>query len=149
MHVFSLVHAELERSGLNQAKLARRLGISESWVSRLLGAPGNWMHDTVSDLLYAISGSEIAYGAHKQEGLMTDRNALPSGYDAWRTDPGPAYREMTQEEQIEEADRMDEQEELLRDGIAAALSDDRGDIPLARIREIVNEELAKLKEHEK
>ena len=59
MRAFSLVHDELERSGISQAELAVRMGKSRTRICRLLGSPGNWTHDTESDLLFAISGAEI------------------------------------------------------------------------------------------
>ena len=61
MRAFSAVHQEYEASGIDQKELGKRLGKSKSRISRLLGAPGNWTHDTSSDLLYAISGSEFEY----------------------------------------------------------------------------------------
>jgi len=36
---------------INQADLARRIGRKPAQISRLLGAPGNWTINTVSDLL--------------------------------------------------------------------------------------------------
>ena len=59
--LFDLVHAEFRKSGLTQAELARRMGRRPEVVSRMLGAPGNWRLDTVSDLLFAISGAEAAF----------------------------------------------------------------------------------------
>jgi hypothetical protein len=50
---------EEERAGrLTKAKLARRIGKSPEVISRLLGGPGNWTADTVSDLLLGICGEE-------------------------------------------------------------------------------------------
>jgi hypothetical protein len=61
MHAFTLVQQEFERSGITQAELAARLGKGADVVCRILGAPGNWTLDTVSDYLWAISGAEIQY----------------------------------------------------------------------------------------
>lgn len=61
MHVFSLVQKEFHRIGITQAELALRLGKGADRVCRLLGAPGNWTLDTVSDLLFAISAAEVKY----------------------------------------------------------------------------------------
>jgi hypothetical protein len=58
---YDAVIREFLKSGLSQATLARRLGKRPEIISRLLGAPGNWTLDTVSDLLLAISGSEVKY----------------------------------------------------------------------------------------
>lgn len=57
-HVYSLVLDEFERSGINQATLAARLGKAPEIISRWLSGPGNWTLDTESDLLFAISGAE-------------------------------------------------------------------------------------------
>jgi len=61
MRAFNLVHAELEKSGLTKAELADRTGKGADRIAHLLGAPGNWTLDTISSLLYAISGAEIDY----------------------------------------------------------------------------------------
>ena len=60
-NVYELVLKEFQRSDLSQADLARRLGKKPEIVCRWLGAPGNWTLDTVSDLLFAISGAEVEY----------------------------------------------------------------------------------------
>lgn len=59
--LYSLVIDEFKRSRLSQADLARRLGKKPDIVCRWLAGPGNWQLDTVSDLLFAISGAEVAY----------------------------------------------------------------------------------------
>jgi hypothetical protein len=56
-----LVLSEFDRSGITQAELARRLGKRPEIISRLLGGVGNWGLDTLSDLLFGISGGEVAY----------------------------------------------------------------------------------------
>ena len=53
-----VVLEEFRKSGITQATLARRLGVAPEIISRRLGAPGNWRMDTVSDLLFGISGAE-------------------------------------------------------------------------------------------
>lgn len=58
---YDLVLTEFNNTGLTKADLARRLGKRPEVVSRLLGAPGNWGLDTVSDLLFAISGAAVVY----------------------------------------------------------------------------------------
>jgi hypothetical protein len=60
---YDLVLTEFKNSGLTKADLARRLGKRPEVVSRLLGAPGNWGLDTVSDLLFAICGAAVVYNA--------------------------------------------------------------------------------------
>jgi hypothetical protein len=49
----------LEQDGLTKAELARRIGQSPERITRLLGAPGNWTLDTVSDLLLGIAAEEL------------------------------------------------------------------------------------------
>ena len=67
--IYEFVLAEFRKSGLSQADLARRLRKRPEVISRLLGAPGNWGLDTMSDLLFAISGGEPRYGiAHPLDG---------------------------------------------------------------------------------
>lgn len=60
-NVYHAVIQEYQDSGLSQATIARRLGKAPETVNRLLGAPGNWTLDTISDLLFAISGAEPTY----------------------------------------------------------------------------------------
>lgn len=50
---------DAERRGLTKALLARRLGSDPAVISRLLGAPGNWTLDTVSNLLLGIAREEL------------------------------------------------------------------------------------------
>src|SRR6266436_3872112 len=59
---YSLVLDEFKRSGISQATLARRLGKTSDIVNRWLGGPGNWTLDTLSDLLFAISGAATVFG---------------------------------------------------------------------------------------
>ena len=59
--VFDLVWDEFRASGLTQAALARRLGMSPPQLNRMLKSPGNWTLDTVSNLLFAIRGGEPKY----------------------------------------------------------------------------------------
>jgi hypothetical protein len=61
MQAFSVVNQEFERSGITKAELAKRMGKGQDRVCRLLGAPGNWTLDTVSELLLAISGAQLVY----------------------------------------------------------------------------------------
>jgi hypothetical protein len=60
--IYEAVLQEFLRSDIPQATLARRMGKRAEQVSRILGAPGNWTLDTVSDVLFAISGAEPVYG---------------------------------------------------------------------------------------
>ena len=58
-YVLRRFHEAAEREGLTKAKLARRLRIAPARVTRLLGAPGNWTLDTVSELLIGICREEL------------------------------------------------------------------------------------------
>ena len=60
--IYEAILREFLKSGITQASLARRMGKRPEQVNRMLGAPGNWTLDTVSDLLFAISGAEPVYG---------------------------------------------------------------------------------------
>lgn len=60
--IYDAVLREFLRSGISKATLARRMGKKHAEIiSRLLGAPGNWTLDTVSDLIFAINGGECEY----------------------------------------------------------------------------------------
>jgi hypothetical protein len=63
--LYELVVSEFlkkERAGeLTRAELARRIGRKPEQITRWLGAPGNWTIETVSDLLLAISKSELNF----------------------------------------------------------------------------------------
>jgi hypothetical protein len=61
MRVFTLVQQEFEKQNITQSELAARLGKGTDRVCHLLSAPGNWTLDTVSDLLFAMSGGEVDY----------------------------------------------------------------------------------------
>lgn len=45
--------------GFTRADLARRIGRRPEVITRILGAPGNWTLDTVSDLLVGICAEEL------------------------------------------------------------------------------------------
>lgn len=53
-HIHQLVLAELEKSGISKADLARRTHKKPPQIAHLLGAPGNWTLDTLSDLLLGL-----------------------------------------------------------------------------------------------
>ena len=68
------------------------------------------------------------------------------GYDAWKTDlSGTPYEGMTPEQEDALEVEQAAEKQNLRDAIACALADERGDIYLADIRQIVIEELNKLR----
>lgn len=62
LRLYEFVITEFEKSGLTQAELARRLGRGIDQVCRWLAEPANLQADTVSDLIFAITGGEPACG---------------------------------------------------------------------------------------
>jgi len=79
-----LVLEEFQKSGLSQAALARRLNTRPELISRRLGAPGNWRLDTVSDLLFAISGGEPV----KEVGYPLAATPANRQFADWLSDTG-------------------------------------------------------------
>lgn len=79
MRAFDAVHAELKKSGISKAELADRTGKGADRIAHLLGAPGNWTLDTISDLLFAISGAEIDY----QISYPLDKTPRNQSHPAW------------------------------------------------------------------
>jgi hypothetical protein len=64
-----------EDQGLHQAQLARRIGRKPEVINRLLGAPGNWTLNTVSDLL-------LGMGLEPELATERLRNMVAQGADA-------------------------------------------------------------------
>ncbi|SRR5216684_4605039 len=60
---YNLVIKEFKKSGLRNADLAKRLGKAPEVVHRLLSRPQNWGIDTLSDLLFAISGAVLRFSS--------------------------------------------------------------------------------------
>lgn len=58
-YVMARFREEAARNGLTRALLGRRIGKRPEVITRLLGAPGNWTLETVSDLLMGIGGEEL------------------------------------------------------------------------------------------
>jgi hypothetical protein len=59
--IYSVVISEFKKSKLSQAQLGRRLGKRSDVICRWLSGPGNWTLDTVSNLMFGISGGELSY----------------------------------------------------------------------------------------
>jgi len=59
--IYSAVIKEFKESGLSQMQLAKRLGKRPEVICRWLSGPGNWGLDTVSFLLFGLSGGELSY----------------------------------------------------------------------------------------
>lgn len=83
--LYSLIIKEFKKSGLTQAELARRLGKKPEIVCRLLATPGNLQADTFSDLLFAISGAQPAYGLS----YPLDQSARNDTRPKWLDQPSP------------------------------------------------------------
>jgi antitoxin HicB len=87
---YDLVIEEFKKSGLTQAELARRLGKSPEVISRLLARPGNWESNTLSELLFAISGAVPAYRvdypiSHRSYGSAEH---IGSTFESWLDEAG-------------------------------------------------------------
>lgn len=83
-----LVLAEFLRQedcGLHQAELARRIGRKPEVVNRLLGAPGNWTLNTVSDLLLGM-GVEPELAIEHLRNIVAQQDAGVNRIEAMRTD---------------------------------------------------------------
>jgi hypothetical protein len=76
--VYSVVIDEFEKIGISQTDLAGRLHKGTDQISRWLGSPGNWTLDTVSDLFFAISGGEPAYGVQYPLDLSATNDTSPN-----------------------------------------------------------------------
>lgn len=63
LRAFNLLQNEFRLSGISQATLSGRMKKDPGQLSRLLNAPGNITLDTLSDLLFAISGAVPNYSA--------------------------------------------------------------------------------------
>ena len=80
--IYSLIIEEFKNSGLSQADLARRLNNSPEVICRWFAGPTNLRANTISDLLFAISGAEAAYELHYPV-QDAKRN---SGFPEWLND---------------------------------------------------------------
>lgn len=87
--VHELVLREFQKADISQAELARRLNRGTDVVCRLLGAPGNWGLDTVSNLLFAISGAEPNYGINRPLDQPTRNQTRPEYLDEFETEKKP------------------------------------------------------------
>lgn len=60
LRIHAMLLEEFERGGIRQADLARMIGKKPEVINRLLGEPGNHRLETLSDVLFALSGSELS-----------------------------------------------------------------------------------------
>lgn len=76
-NIHSLVLEEFVKSRVKKATLARRLRMAPAQLTRLLATPSNLTLETLSDLLFAISGTEPQTVAREFGALDVDAdNAL-------------------------------------------------------------------------
>jgi hypothetical protein len=92
--LYNLVLTKFEErkasEGLTRAQLARRMGKKPEVVTRLLGAPGNWGLDTVSDLLLAIAGEELD-GSSSDPEKRPPMNSRSADWDSTTSKPTRAH----------------------------------------------------------
>ncbi|HLQ24780.1 MAG TPA: hypothetical protein VK138_02755 [Acidiferrobacterales bacterium] len=85
-----------EKSGTTKADIARRIGKRPEQITRLLGAPGNWTLDTVSDLLLAM-GSELAAQAIRFDDVESRAvTSIEWQIEPTKRKPGPKLRVISQ-----------------------------------------------------
>lgn len=87
-YVLRRFHEAEEKEGLTKAKLARRLGLEPARVTRLLGSPGNWTLDTISELLVGICREEL----QPRSEPYLERDKRNFGSENWLRDLVPAQR---------------------------------------------------------
>ena len=93
--VWELLTSELERSGITQAELCRRIGRDPSRISGIFSAPSNLEIDTLSDVLFGISGAQLEYapshpldeGNHRN---FTQPDWLASPQQGWNLSAQPS-----------------------------------------------------------
>jgi hypothetical protein len=89
--LFTVLLDEFEKSGISKATLARRLDMDPALISRYLGTPANWEHDTFCDLLFAICGGllspSVMYPADKRDSGKESKLANPPATEAIHIDP--------------------------------------------------------------
>jgi hypothetical protein len=74
--IYSLLIGEFKRSSLSQADLSRRLDMEPAQLSRILSGPGNLTLETVSDVLFAISGAELGLSTNYPLTSSTSRTGV-------------------------------------------------------------------------
>jgi hypothetical protein len=76
-----------QQEGLTQAEVARVLDRRPEQINRWLGNPGNWELDSISDLMLAISKSELDFKAEPLEGRAARNYRSPQSDDKPSTSP--------------------------------------------------------------
>jgi transcriptional regulator with XRE-family HTH domain len=93
LRLFDVVKKEFKKSGLSQAELAIRMGKGKDRICKLLAAPGNWTSDTASEILFAISGSELVYSI----GYPFERPTRNQNRPEWSVKDIPSSRKQESE----------------------------------------------------
>lgn len=86
----TVIIREFKKSGLTQADLARRAGKPPETICRWLATPGNMRADSVSDLLFAISGAVPTYGLDYPLEQPARNDTQPEWYTQPRVNKKPA-----------------------------------------------------------
>jgi hypothetical protein len=60
LRIHSMLLETFDRAGIKQAELARMLDKKPEVVNRVLGEPGNYRLDTLTDFLFAMAGAELS-----------------------------------------------------------------------------------------
>jgi hypothetical protein len=75
--LYSTIIKEFRKSKLTQAQLARRMGQRTDVICRWLSGPGNYTLDTVSNLVFGISGGELTYTVSHPLGELSRNFTMP------------------------------------------------------------------------
>jgi transcriptional regulator with XRE-family HTH domain len=62
-HAYNLIVREFKRSGMSQTELAAKVGIDTGMLSRIFSGPRNIEIDTMSKLLFGMSGAALTFAA--------------------------------------------------------------------------------------
>jgi Helix-turn-helix len=73
---FNLLHTTLKASGISQATLARRTGKPPEVISRLFSRPSNIEQDTLSELIFAMTGGGITHSIEYPTASSVQRNPV-------------------------------------------------------------------------
>jgi hypothetical protein len=93
MKTFSTILREFRKCGISGSELSKRTGKSPEVISRLLGSPKNLTLDTLSILLFGMSGAEMEYNiGYPLDKPQKNRGGRPE----WLEKPKPTARAETQ-----------------------------------------------------
>jgi len=75
-NLYSFILKKFLERGISKADLARRINYDPARITRLLGAPGNWTLDTISDLLVGVAGEELVPASRSLQNI-SPQNYMP------------------------------------------------------------------------